>query len=233
MDELIVSKLDMGIFVEPHFIEELGRDGLTAEEVARSLDIHVDAVRRKLRERPDEMLISLGCMDSRMVNINGVEYFEFLLSTAAAKFFVARYENAVGRAYLAYLLGAEVAFEKLIKTLKTLNLRPSDLEELAKKGTHHLLENTQLKKERELQHKIDHEPVTDDEYALLQRLMNSRLRVFGRTKPKHRRDFHAEILEKFCYPVPDEAGVYFKLQRKNWLAALQHVTKRTWSIIDE
>jgi len=124
MNELLTLK---SVFVAPHYIEELGCDGLTAEEIALSLNTNVKHVRQKLREGQNETLKSLKSAVSTLKNINGVEYEEFFLSTAAAKFFVARYENEMGNAYLAYLLSLENAFELLNNRMRSAGLTYNDV----------------------------------------------------------------------------------------------------------
>ena len=111
MNEITV--LVKPIFVKPHYIEELGCDGLTASEIANSLNIDADAVRKKLRGDFIHRMKSLNLLERRMKNINGVEYDEFLLSTDASRFFVARHESDLGDGYLIYLLGIEKTYEKL------------------------------------------------------------------------------------------------------------------------
>lgn len=124
MNELLTLKSN---FVAPRYIEELGCDGLTAEEIALSLGTLVGDVRRKLREQPNETLKSLKLVISKKVNVNGLEYDEFFLSTAAARFFVARYESEMGDGYLAYLLSLESAFELLNNRMKSAGLTYNDV----------------------------------------------------------------------------------------------------------
>lgn len=111
MNDLAV--LDGAKFVEPHYIEELGCEGLTAEEIATSLNVPATKFREKLNTNFIHRLKSLIIRTRMMVNINGVEYLEFLLSTDAARFVVARYDSEIGDGYLIYLLGIEKSHEKL------------------------------------------------------------------------------------------------------------------------
>jgi hypothetical protein len=207
MNELMVRE---GQFVEPHFIEELGCDGLTAEEIAASLGTRVGDVRRKLRDFPNETLKSLKFESSNLKNINGVEYEEFLLSTAAAKFFVARYDNEIGDGYLAYLIRLDMAVEKKLRETaqKVLALEESK-EQLIKESL---------------------EPVTEDELDLLNRVMRSTLRRYGKqNKLAYKVGFCREIMEKFYLPGEDP-GTCTYLPRKNFKAALAYARGREFSV---
>jgi predicted ArsR family transcriptional regulator len=98
-------------FVKPYYIEELGEDGLTAADIAKSLDIRADAVRQKLISRGFlERLTNQGFLAATIVVVNknnGLEYSEYFLSVSAAKFFVTKYDSDKGDAYAAFLIKLE------------------------------------------------------------------------------------------------------------------------------
>lgn len=99
-------------FIAPCERDEFdGELGITAEEIARSLETEPRVIRQKLRDRGfiDRIeaqgfrAITIG-----MVNkVNGLQFDEILLDSAAAKFFVGKYDSAIGDAYLAFLIRME------------------------------------------------------------------------------------------------------------------------------
>jgi hypothetical protein len=204
-------------FCPPHYIEELGCDGLTAEEIATSLSALVGDVRRKLREDKNETLKSLKVVISKKVNINGLEYEEFFLSTAAAKFFVARYENDIGDGYLEYLIRLDMAVEKRLRAAE-----------------HDLLiaEAKALKLEAKLKTALleDNEPVTEEEYDLLNKLMRATLKRYGKqSKIAYKVGFCREVMEKFYLPG-EEDGTCTYLPRKNFKAAITYARRREFDL---
>jgi len=232
------------VFVAPHYIEELRCDGLTAAEIAKSLTTDVDLVRRKLRERGEyDALLGLGLKLSigRIYNNNGVEFEEFYLSTEAAKLFVARYQIDVRDGFLKSLVVDSESLRRISAKVAVSGLTQSELDHVVIHGKRLIaleqrylgsIEDAKHKAERDRRSQAEHTPISDEEYALLQRLMASRLKVFGRLKPKHRRDFYNELLDKFCYSHPEMEDCFFKLPRKNWEAALNYVKTRKWSPLD-
>ena len=223
MNELVVSS-----FVAPHYIEELGCDGLTVEDIATSLGIEATKLREKLNTNFIHRLESLIICERIMVNINGVQYKEFFLSTDAAKFVVARHESVLGDGYLIYLIRRDRALSELLREKK---MTPDDLCLTFKNSEALALENETLKSERARRDKEANEPITSDEYALLDRLANARLKMFGRKKPKYKKAFATEVLDKFFQPGL-EKGLYGPLLRKNWKPALDYVKARTWSLLE-
>jgi len=205
-------------FISPHYIEELRCDGLTAEEIALSLGTLVGDVRRKLREQPNETLKSLKLVISKKVNVNGLEYDEFFLSTAAAKFFVARYESEMGDGYLAYLVTLDMAVERYLRD----RIKESE-------SKIRLMEYSLSTREKE-----DEEPITSEEYDLLDRTANATLRRQGRFREAYKRGFKREILSRFYLPGEME-GTYTYLPRKNFKAALLYARNREfdWSTMRE
>ena len=109
-------------FVEPYARGALGGEsGLTAADIARSLEIRPSEVRRKLRSG---MLTRIKNLNYQAVEIytankiNGLQEQDFVLDVKAARFFASKYENDLGDAYCAYLLECEDAIMTLEKEAK-------------------------------------------------------------------------------------------------------------------
>lgn len=208
-------------FCPPHYIEQLGCDGLTAEEIATSLGTQVKHVRQKLRDYPNGTLTSLKSVSADLKNINGVEYEEFFLSTAAAKFFVARYENDIGDGYLEYLIRLDMAVEKKCREYELAYI------EKAKKT---LVLESKLKEVEEAYGKVFNDPVTEDEYDLLNRIMRSTLKRYGKqSKLAYKVGFCKEVMEKFYLPGEDP-GTCTYLPRKNFKDAITYARRREFDL---
>lgn len=104
-------------FVRPYFIEELGEEGLTAADIAKSLGVEPNDIRKKLEKRGFiERIKSQGFQARTTVvanKVNGLEYTEYVLDVAAAKFFVGKYDSPAGDAYLAFLIRLERKVDEL------------------------------------------------------------------------------------------------------------------------
>ncbi len=106
------SNLIKAVFKKPEPQSKLnGKLGLTVQDIADSLGIEAYHVRQKLTSRG--MLDRLKVLNLKAITIamtnptNGTEYTDYVLDVNAAKFFIAKYENAVGDAYLKYLVEVE------------------------------------------------------------------------------------------------------------------------------
>lgn len=248
MNDLVVT--NETVFVAPHYIEELGCDGLTAEEIATSLGADVDVVRRKLRERGEYViLVDLGVKLSvgRIYNNNGVEFEEFFLSTEAAKLFVARYQNEVRDGFLKSLVVDSASLQRAAAKVTESKLTPDEYDylltdgngkrliELEKKylaATSTLaLENKRLKKERELREKGANEYITEEGQSMMDRVITSRLNLYGKNKPKYRRMLFNDLAERF-FTKDKESEMYGGLPRKNLKAAIEYIKARRWSIME-
>ncbi len=110
-------------FVEPYYIQELGCLGLSASDIAKSLNAEPRAIREKLKARDFlERIKDQGftAIAIAMANkTNGLPFNEFFLDVSAAKFFVAKYDSTEGDAYLAFLIN----LEKKVDNLKELSLK--------------------------------------------------------------------------------------------------------------
>lgn len=200
----------------PHYIEELGCDGLTAEDIARSLKTSVNNVRRKLREGNTDLLKLLNYQIRLMKNINGVEYEDYYLSTPAAKVFVARYENETGDAYLEYLIRLDMAVERRCKEYEAAYLM---------QAKNVLRLQTALTETKEEYRNYLNEPVTAEELSLLDRTANANLKRQGKLKKAYKIGFKNEIIQRFFNPG-EEPGTYSYLPRKNLKDAILHARNR-------
>lgn len=103
-------------FVAPHYIEELGEEGLTLHEIAKSLGItfgHSKAAYEK--NISDYSGIEISTPSGNPVNPTVLSY---ALTTEDAKFFVAGYNNDIGKAYRRYLIQCEKAVHKLAQQVR-------------------------------------------------------------------------------------------------------------------
>ena len=107
----MTTNVIVGKFRKPEPQSNLnGQLGLTVKDIAESLGIEAGNVRQKLGSRG--MVDRLKSLKFNIItvanfNSNGVEYVDYVLDVNAAKFFVAKYENAQGDAYLKYLVEVE------------------------------------------------------------------------------------------------------------------------------
>jgi hypothetical protein len=106
----MTEALTQSNFVRPYFIEELGEEGLTAADIAKSLGTEAKNIRKKLTSR--EFITRIEAQGFKVAivtlkNINGVQYDESVLDTSAAKFFVGKYDSPQGDSYLAFLIRLE------------------------------------------------------------------------------------------------------------------------------
>lgn len=105
-------------FIAPHYIDELGEEGLTLHEIAKSLDItfgHAKAAYEK--NINDYSGIEISTPSGNPVNPTVLSY---ALTTEDAKFFVAGYNNDIGKAYRRYLIQCEKAVHKLAQQVREL-----------------------------------------------------------------------------------------------------------------
>lgn len=110
-------------FVKPHFIEELGEEGLYAHEIAKALGGELKRVHEKLKRgkwhsgvvQEWRVVVYTSSNDS-----NGLPIESYALNTAAAKAFVARWESNIGDAYLNFLFHCEAEIPQLKERVKWL-----------------------------------------------------------------------------------------------------------------
>lgn len=103
-------------FVKPHFIEELGEEGLTLHEVAQSLQIQFKHAKEALEKNiNDYSLVEISAYVDKGPIRGTVEVSSYALTTDDAKFFVAKYNNEIGKSYLRYLLQCEKAVEAIAR----------------------------------------------------------------------------------------------------------------------
>ncbi|SMF80622.1 hypothetical protein [Pseudobacteriovorax antillogorgiicola] len=113
-----MTSLEKSSFIEPSPKPELdGKLGLYASEIAASLGISNSDLRRKLTKRGllDELeLNNLTALTFVRANdINGLPFQEYVFTVDAARFIVARWNNALGSAYLSFLVRTHSQVEAL------------------------------------------------------------------------------------------------------------------------
>lgn len=117
-------------FVQPHHIQELGEEGLTAHEIAKSLGVPAKHVLEKLR-RGDWVSHNLPIFKQAVYtakNENNRLVKTFALNKAAAKLFVARWVGTIGDSYSAFLFECElVATQLLPEVVKQLERTTKEL----------------------------------------------------------------------------------------------------------
>ena len=130
-------------FVQPHFIEALGEDGLSAHEIAMALGVDVEHVHEKLKRGKWKSVTSwndcltLYTIQQEIQEVTGHTYKRetesYALKTKAAKAFVARWENNLGDSYLDFLLECEkVAIEAMPRLIAENNALKSSLSRATK-----------------------------------------------------------------------------------------------------
>ena len=92
-----MGNLAQSQFVKPYYVDHLGCDGLSAADIGRSLGTSASKIRRKLEDRGFiDRIKSQGFQaipTGLTNNSNGLEYTEYYLDKAAAKFFVGKYDR--------------------------------------------------------------------------------------------------------------------------------------------
>lgn len=103
--------LQQSSFVQPHFIEALGEEGLTLHEVAQSLDIEFKEAKRVLEKNLSDYTAVEFSTQQEIQEVTGHSYNRtvnsYYLTIEDAKFFVAGYNNETGKAYRRYLIDCE------------------------------------------------------------------------------------------------------------------------------
>jgi hypothetical protein len=243
MDELIKYQ-SKSQFVKPHYIDALGCEGLTAAEIAQSLGVKTTHIRQKLKKGGRDKLLKLLERDVSQERaeisalsevttalltdsheISNLPFEEFYLTTLAAKLFVALYQNEIGRAYLAFLICLDVAVEKYLEVEKQRTLLERKVllltEEVAK-----MKEDIAMLKTLYLEAtKITEEYINDEEFALLNKVLQQRLKAAGCTQPKYKRQVVSHIYDKFFTHIDEDRVLERGITRRNWLAAKEYIQK--------
>jgi hypothetical protein len=98
-------------FVAPHFIPELGEEGLTLHEIAKSLGIEFKHAKAAYEKNINDYSgVEISAPSGNPVNPVVLSY---ALNTEDSKFFVSGYNNAVGKAYRRYLIQCEKVVMKM------------------------------------------------------------------------------------------------------------------------
>lgn len=118
-------------FVEPYTQAALdGKEGLTSVDIARALGAQHRDVKLSIKRLSDED--SAFCVQTQKSVTGGRPVEMFILNVQDAKMVVATYQNAIGRAYLRFLLACErivlEAVPKLQATIANQAARIAQLE---------------------------------------------------------------------------------------------------------
>ena len=109
----MTNKLTTGeSFLTLSYYEELGEEGLSLHQIAESLGVEFREVKRKFEKRIKDVLIyeeGRFTQSKKSTQVFGVTHMveTYILTAREAKKFVATYQNAVGEAYLDFLLRCE------------------------------------------------------------------------------------------------------------------------------
>ena len=104
-------------FVKPHFIKELGEEGLTLHEVAKSINIEFKHAKEKIERMIEKGRITVAVYTTSN-ETNGLDVKSYYLNTDNAKFFVAKWDSDIGDAYTKFLIQCEKAVEKMQTVIK-------------------------------------------------------------------------------------------------------------------
>lgn len=131
---------------KPRYIHALGEDGLYSREIASALGINHFHVLEKLRRVNKDQWKQRGwnlIVSTIKSGKVGRPFVVWILNTAAAKVFVARWENEIGDGYLNFLFACEREVTEmmpnlqaeLVETKERLNRAESGALKLPKKST--------------------------------------------------------------------------------------------------
>jgi phage regulator Rha-like protein len=117
-----VSVVSSVSFVKPHFLEELGCDGLTSQEIADSIGMRHDnlcTLLDRLIKSNDINITESQCVEIIEKNAIGgtVRRCCYFLGVDDSKFLVTQSSTAAGRAYCRYLVNCEKALVTLFEEM--------------------------------------------------------------------------------------------------------------------
>jgi phage anti-repressor protein len=111
-------------FIAPHYITELGEEGLTLHEIAQSLGIQLKHAKEALEKNLNDYSAVEISTQQEIREVTGHSYNRkvnsYVLTTEDAKFFVAGYNNDIGKSYRRYLIQCEKAVHKLAQRVREL-----------------------------------------------------------------------------------------------------------------
>jgi len=220
-----------GGFVKPYFIEELGCDGLTCADIAKSLGIAACDVRKKLVTRGFiERIDKQGYKAKTFVlanKTNGVEFNEYALDVDAAKFFVAKYDNDMGDAYQAFL----ISLEKQVTELDVLTRHDPILRSIAETQRlrlQQILIEKQIKEHAEkitsLEDNTSNMPLNTIQKKHLKKLIDSTGYAFG--DPKFIGRIQRDLKDYFDLSTTNDK--WYHIAQKDYKKALDFV--RSWGL---
>jgi hypothetical protein len=109
-----------GSFVKPHFIEELGGEGLTLHEVAQSIGVEFNIIKTKLDRMVSDNRLKTQYLPYERYNENNKLVKSYYLAVDTAKFFVAKWDSETGDAYCRFLINCEQVLTELSPELRYL-----------------------------------------------------------------------------------------------------------------
>lgn len=221
----MTSELTQSAFVRPYYIPELGDEGLTANDIAKSLGTDGKNIRKKLMSRDfmarieaQGFKVAIGTLN----NINGVAYEEAMLDTAAAKFFVGKYDSELGDSYLAFL----IRLERSVNELDVLTRNDPLLQQIAATQQLRLRQLQQEKRIEALEGKTEdlHDSILDcilsvPQKATLKDLIDSTARAKGDIAFAGR--IQKDLKEKFNLNATNDK--WYHLRQRDYEAACNFV----------
>lgn len=120
MSELIAMK-----FIEPHFVKQVGKIGLTSKDLAYALEIPIKRIHQKIKrdnwtQKEKWKPVTIVTEENESI---------FFLETRAAKAFIAKYATIIGDDYLDFLFDCEdIAINKVPKLLSIIEQLKAKIE---------------------------------------------------------------------------------------------------------
>ena len=223
-----MKSLAQSSYVEPYFIRELGCEGLTAADIAKSLSSEVSVVRRKLTsrgfldriKRQGYQALPIGFVNKG----NGLEFTEYVLDIDASKFFVGKYDSETGDDYLAFL----ITLEKKVNEFDVLTRHDPILRSIAETQRLRLQQIVQEKRINEHDDKINsledntaNMPLNTIQKRHLKKLIDSTGYAFG--DPKFIGKIQKELKSYFrLNPTNDR---WYHIAQKNYKEAVDFVKR--------
>jgi len=109
MQNIVVSSQ----FVKPYFIEELGCEGVSLHDIAKSLGVEFKHVKEKFCRMLSDNRVKSLFASYTAYNENNRLVESYCLATETAKFFVAKWDSEIGDAYCRYLIECEKVVDVL------------------------------------------------------------------------------------------------------------------------
>jgi hypothetical protein len=108
-------------FVQPRFIEELGCEGLSLHDIAKSIGVEFSCVKTKFERMLSDNRVKSLHVQIEVVYDSGLRTerkgVSWALATDTAKFFVAKWDSELGDAYCRFLVECEKALTNMMEEL--------------------------------------------------------------------------------------------------------------------